>query len=132
MTLRLQTPLDDHVESAASEVIHCCLVVHRELGPALLESTYQRALSVLLTERGVSHNLERSVAITFRGQTIAEHRLDLVVDGCVIVELKAVERLSPLHVAQCLAYLRASELRLALLVNFNVPLLKQGLRRIVL
>lgn len=132
MTLRLPPPFGEYVEAAVSEVVRCCLTVHRELGPGLLESTYQRAVSILLTEHGVSHELERSVAVTFRGQTIAPYRLDLVVERCVIVELKAVDRLSPLHVAQCLAYLRASDLRVALLVNFNVPLLKQGLRRIVL
>lgn len=130
--LRIATPLPPDGEKLVSEVIGAALAVHRELGPGLLEAAYQRALSIELDNRGVSHDVERRVPILFRGSLLCEQRLDLVVDDRVIVEVKAIERLAPIHIAQAISYLRATGLRIALLVNFNVPVLKAGIRRIVL
>lgn len=124
--------LPDGINQLTSDIISACIAVHRELGPGLLEVVYQRAVSIELNSRGVSHDVERSVPITFKGELLGHHRLDLIVDEQVIVELKAVDRLSPLHVAQALSYLRVTGLRLALLVNFNVHVLKSGIRRIAL
>lgn len=132
MALRIPSPLDEEVEAIVAESIGPCVAVHRELGPGLLEGTYRRALLIELSERGLSHDTEKPIPVMFRGQIVSQQRADLVVEGQVIVELKAVERLGSLYVAQCLSYLRASKLRIALLVNFNVVLLRQGLRRIVL
>lgn len=100
--------------------------------PWLLESIYQTAVSVELDARGITHDVERTVAVRFRGVLVGYPRLDLVVDDRVIVELKAVERLHAQHVAQALSYLRVTGLRLALLINFNVSVLREGIRRVVL
>lgn len=132
MTLRIQSSLDGDLEAIVSEVIGSCLAVHRELGPGLLEGIYKRALLVELDHRGLSHETEKPVPVMFKGQAVSQQRLDLIVERQVIVELKAVERLGTIHIAQCLSYLRASKLRIALLVNFNVVLLRHGVRRIVL
>ena len=106
--------------------------VHRELGPGMLESLYKRATCLELEAQGLSYEEEKIIPILYRGQLLCHHRLDIVVDERVILELKAVERLAPVHQAQAISYLRVSQLRIALLANFNVALLPQGLRRIVL
>ena len=132
MNLRIPSPLDPGLEQVISEVIGACIAVHRELGPGLLETIYHRAVAIELNSRGISHEVERSIPIVFKGELVCHQRLDLIVDERVVVELKSVERLVPLHVAQTISYLRATKLRAALLVNFNVALLKDGIRRIVL
>jgi GxxExxY protein len=132
MINHLSAPLPIDVDQITSQVIAACIAVHRELGPGLLESVYQRAVSIELDSRGVSHDVERAVPILFRGELIGQYRLDLIVDDRVIVELKAVERFAPIHLAQAISYLRLTGLRVALLVNFNVPVLKAGIRRVVL
>jgi GxxExxY protein len=129
---QVPAPLPGGIDHVTSDIISACIAVHRELGPGLLETVYQRAVSIELDARGVSHDLERAVPILFKGELLGHHRLDLIVDDRVIVELKAVDRLSPVHTAQAISYLRVTGLRLALLVNFNVPILKAGIRRIVL
>jgi GxxExxY protein len=113
-------------------VIGCCITVHRELGPGLVETIYHRAACYELEAHSIQFEREKPVPIMYRGKRLFVHRLDLVVGEQLLVELKAVERLHPVHHAQVLSELRASKLRVALLVNFNVPLLPQGIRRIVL
>ena len=125
-------PIPPELTSLTGEVVGACIAVHRSLGPGLLEAIYQRAVSVELDARGITHDVERTVPVWFRGQLVGHHRLDLVVDDRVVVELKAAERLTPYHVAQTLSYLRVTHLRVGLLVNFNVPVLKDGIRRVVL
>ena len=98
----------------------------------MLEAIYQRAVAIELESRGISHEVERSIPVIFKSQPICHQRVDLIVDEQVILELKAVERLTPLHEAQALSYLRVAGLRIALLIYFNVPVLKSGIRRIVL
>jgi GxxExxY protein len=107
--------------------------VHTALGPGLLESVYGACLAEELTQRGL--RVERQVGIpVVYGQTRLEvgYRLDLLVEGAVVVEIKSVEALAPIHTAQVLTYLRFSNVRLGYLINFNTVLLKQGLRRLVL
>ena len=130
--LRVTTLLPAEVEEIVAETIGCCLRVHRALGPGLLESICARAVCIELAHSGLSFEREKEISLHYRGELVGQHRLDLVVDGRVLVELKSVDRLAPVHHAQVLSYLRASGIRVALLVNFNVPMLKQGLRRIVL
>lgn len=132
MINKLPAPLADSVEEVVYEVIGACIVVHRELGPGLLEAVYHRAVAIELDARGISYASEVSIPITFKDQILCHHRLDLVVADAVVVELKAVERIAPVHVAQALSYLKVSRLRVALLINFNVAALKSGIRRIVL
>lgn len=130
--LRVHTRLPSELEATIELVIGACVAVHRELGPGLIEVAYRRAITIELDRLGITHDVERVVPISFRGVTVCSHRLDLVVENQVILELKAVERLAPVHLAQALSYLRATSMPVALLINFNVPVLKAGIRRVVL
>jgi GxxExxY protein len=119
-------------EQVASAVVDAGLKVHRALGPGLLESVYEHCLAYELRKRGL--NLKRQVAlpIEYDGARLdAGYRLDVVVENSVIIEVKAVEALSRLNEAQILTYLRLSGMRLGFLINFNVPMFKQGVRRFV-
>ena len=114
-------------------VIGSAIVVHRFLGPGLLESAYAVCLAHELLSRGHRVERQRSIPVVYRGLRLdCGYRLDLVVDETLIVEVKAVDRLVALHGAQLLSYLKLSGLPLGLLINFNVPLLKQGIKRFVL
>lgn len=130
--LHLPSPLSKECEDVVHRTIGCCIAVHRELGPGLVEVAYQRAVGYELEVNGIPFERERIVPITYRGRRIYAHRLDLVVSGQILLELKAVDRLHPVYQAQVISCLRASKLRVGLLINFNVQLLPQGIRRIVL
>jgi len=130
--LHLPSPLGPELEALVQRTIGCCIAVHRELGPGLVETIYQRAVGYELEASGVPFEREKPIPINYRGKRLYVHRLDLVVSGQILLELKAVDRLHPVHQAQVISCLRVSKLRLGLLVNFNVPLLRQGIRRIVL
>lgn len=121
------------VPNALSEqIIGAAIEVHRVLGPGLLESTYGACLSREFDHRGIPYQREVVVPLTFKGARIdCGYRLDFIVGGCLIVEVKAVESLQPIHTAQLLTYLRLMDQRLGLLLNFNVALLKHGIRRVV-
>lgn len=113
-------------------IIACALEVHRRLGPGLLESVYESALCIELKTQGLAFTRQVGIPLYYRGELIAEHRPDLIVQNEVIVEIKSVERLMPLYWAQVLTYLRVTGLRVGLLLNFNSPTLRAGTRRIVL
>jgi GxxExxY protein len=113
-------------------IIGCALEVHRRLGPGLLENVYESALCIELSVNRLAFTRQVGVPLYYRGQLIAEHRPDLIVEGEVIVEVKSVERLAPIYWAQVLTYLRATGLHVGLLLNFNSPTLRAGTRRIVL
>ena len=118
--------------STTESVIGAAIRVHKALGPGLLESAYQACLAQELELAG--HQVEREVElpIVYRGMSITPgYRADMIIGGNVLVEVKAVERIHPIHEAQVLTYLRASGLRTGLLLNFNVQVLKDGLRRIL-
>jgi len=132
MKLRVPTDLPPDLEHLVTETIGSCISVHRELGPGLLESTYPRAVAVELKTRGVKFELERSIPVRYRGQVLCHQRLDLLIDSRLILEIKSVERILAIHVAQVISYLRVTGTRIGLLVNFNVPILAQGIRRVVL
>jgi GxxExxY protein len=113
-------------------ILEAALEVHRELGPGLLESTYETCLCYELEARGISYQRQVSMPVRYKGLLLdASYRLEVVVEDLVIVELKAVETLEPIHEAQLITYLRLSKRWLGLLINFNVPLLKQGIKRLV-
>ena len=114
-----------------TRVIGACIEVHRHLGPGFLESTYHRALCVELNERGILYEKGKRVTISYKGHQLSDQFIDLVVDSSVVVEIKAVSQLEEIHGSQVVSYLRATGLRAGLLVNFNKPVLKAGLRRIV-
>jgi GxxExxY protein len=114
-----------------SEIIGGCIEVHRYLGPGLLESAYEAAVCQELRLRGIRFLRQVEIPLAYKGLDLAcSYRLDLVANDRIVVEFKAVERLLPIHVAQLLTYLKLTPYNSGLLINFNVPLLKQGIRRI--
>ena len=116
----------------SKEIIGAAIEVHRHLGPGLLESAYEACLCHELSLRKIPWEKEVPLPIRYKGVAIdAAYRLDLKVDGLVIVELKAVDKLEPIHEAQLLTYLRLSNLWLGLLINFNVVVLRDGIKRLV-
>ncbi|WP_333588139.1 GxxExxY protein [Phenylobacterium sp.] len=125
--------IDASVEALGRQVVDAGLKVHRVLGAGLLESAYETCLAYELEARGLEIRRQSPLPVVYEGRRLdAGYRLDLVVEGLVIVEVKAVEALSRLHEAQIMTYLRLSGLRLGYLLNFNVPLFRQGIRRFVL
>jgi GxxExxY protein len=129
--LKIASPLPDDLERLAERVIGCCVTVHRVLGPGLLESIYARAVALELSAREIPFESEKAIPVRYRGEVLCQ-RLDLLVAGRLVLELKAVDRLDSIHVAQVLTYLRIADLQLGLLVNFNVLVLKYGIRRAIL
>jgi GxxExxY protein len=126
-------PIPRHTEDTARSVVDSAFAVHKALGPGLLESAYEACLEHELKRR--RHSVLRQVALPVVYDTVkldAGYRIDLMIEGAVIVEVKAVEALAPVHEAQVLTYLKLSSRRLGLLINFNVALLKQGIKRFVL
>jgi GxxExxY protein len=112
-------------------VIGAAIEVHRVLGPGFLESLYHEALCIELGRRNVPFATEVPVNIDYKGVAVGAARLDLLVAEQLVVELKAVESIAPIHVAQTLSYLKATKLQLGLIMNFNVLELRRGLRRVV-
>jgi GxxExxY protein len=116
----------------SGEIVDCALKVHRALGPGLLESSYRICLAHELARRGHLVKQEVPLPVKFEGITLTTgYKIDLFVDDLVIVELKAVEQVLPIHKAQLLSYLRHSGKRLGLLFNFNVVLMKNGIHRVI-
>ncbi len=124
--------LGAEVEQLAYGVIGAAIEVHRMLGPGFLESVYEGALCVELQLRRIPFICQAMVAVNYKGCMVGEGRLDLLVGNALIVELKAVEKLAPIHSAQVLSYLKMTNHQLGLLINFNVPILKDGIKRIIL
>jgi GxxExxY protein len=119
-------------DAVARQIVDSAFAVHRSLGPGLLESVYEQCLGCELTARGVVVERQVAVPVVYRNMRIdAGFRMDMVVGGLVVVEIKAVEGLLPIHHAQILTYLKLAGYRLGLLINFNVPLLKSGIRRVI-
>lgn len=123
---------DEPLDRLAYAVIGCALEVHRALGAGFLESVYEEALCLELHRQGIPFARQREISINYKGDPVGVGRLDILVDDQLIVELKAVEALGPIHKAQVLSYLRMTGCKLGLLINFNVVLLRQGVERIVL
>jgi len=114
-------------------VLDAAFDVHRELGPGLLESVYEAALVFALTNRGLSVERQVDIAATFRGHNLGvAFRADLIVNACLLLELKAVDQFQPVHIAQIMTYLKLSNIRRGYLLNFNVKLLKEGIKRVSL
>jgi len=114
-------------------IIGGAIAVHRALGPGLLESAYEACLGYELVDRGLSVERQKALPVKYRGVNLdCGYRIDLLVEGIIIIELKAVEKIDPIHKAQLLSYLKLSGCELGLLINFNVRMLKSGIHRIVL
>ena len=113
-------------------VIAAAIEVHRVLGPGFLESVYESALCVELDERGIRYVRQPVIELAYKGRPVGEGRMDLLVEHQLVVELKAVDALLPLHGSQLLSYLKATHHRLGLLINFNTRQLTTGIKRVVL
>lgn len=121
---------NDEIERVATEIVDACVKVHRELGPGLLESTYQVCLAYELQTRGLEVRCEVILPVRYAGIEIeAGYRIDMLIAECVVIENKSVSSLLPIHEAQLLTYLKLSRYRLGFLVNWNVPLIKDGIKR---
>jgi GxxExxY protein len=130
--LRKHADFDAELEDLAHRVIGCCIAVHRELGAGLVEPAYARAVRVELAASHIPFESEKRYPIVYRGQRVYTHCLDLVVDQRLVVELKCVDSLHAVHLAQIRSCMKVSGLRLGLLINFNVAVLPHGIRRVVL
>lgn len=119
-------------KALTSKIIGAAIAVHQELGPGLLESVYQACLAIQLQEEGLSVQTEVPVSVMYRDRTITEHgfRLDVLVEDQIVLELKSVEKVQPVHVKQLLTYLRLADKPLGLLINFNESLVKNGITRV--
>lgn len=117
-------------EALTQQIIRCAIDVHRQLGPGLLESTYEACLLHELVQAGLNVEQQPDLPVVYKGMRIdAGYRIDLLVEGTVIVELKSVDKLAPIHEAQLITYLRLSNMPVGLLFNFNTRVLKDGLIR---
>jgi GxxExxY protein len=114
------------------KIIGCAIEVHRNLGPGLLESIYEKALCHEMGANGIRYENQVLIPIIYKSNKLGDHRLDLLVEGQIIIELKAAERIEPVFKAQLLSYLKMTGKKLGLLINFNVPVLKDGITRIIL
>jgi GxxExxY protein len=112
-------------------IIGCAIEVHSNLGPGLLESLYETAMSIEMTRVGLSFKRQAAMPLYYKGELISEHRVDLMVEDAVIVEIKSIERLAPIHISQMLTYLKVAALRTGLILNFNSQTMRSGLRRVL-
>ena len=125
--------IPERTDEVAKEIVDSAFRVHRQLGPGLLESVYETCLAHELAKRGLEVRRQVKFPVLYDGEQLdAGLRLDLLVEDVVIVEIKAVEHHKPLFDAQILTYLKLTRKRLGLLINFNVPLIKNGIKRIAL
>lgn len=115
----------------SKKVIGAAIEVDRELGPGLMESVYEKCLAHELRERGICCTTQVSMPVAYKGETIdVGYRIDVLVEECLMVELKSVDELSGLHKAQLLTYMKLARVDTGLLINFNAPVLKDGIRRL--
>jgi GxxExxY protein len=114
------------------QIIGCAIEVHRELGPGLPEAVCETALCIELQSRGIPFKRQIGVPIYYKGHLLSEHRPDLIVADEIVVEVKTIERIAPVHVAQVTTYLRITSLKVGLILNFNSATMRAGVRRVVL
>ncbi|MFA7387916.1 MAG: GxxExxY protein [Thiohalobacteraceae bacterium] len=119
------------LDALAHKVIGAAIEVHRILGPGYLESVYEEALAIELSIQGIGCDRQTPINIEYKGKAVGDGRLDLLVAGRLVVELKTVDHLLPIHHAQVLSYLKATRKRIGLLINFNVRVLRDGIKRVV-
>lgn len=120
----------ENYNELSGKIIECCIEVHKELGPGLMESVYEICLISVLKKKNLKVERQVSLPVIFKGEKLAkEFIIDILVDDKIILELKSVELILPVHEAQLVTYLKLSDKKLGLLINFNVPLLTQGIKR---
>lgn len=124
--------MNEQLDQLTESIIGAAITVHRELGPGLLESAYEKCIAYELMSLGFDVQCQKPLPINYRGLQIdCSYRLDLLIDDSVILELKAVERLQPIHEAQLLSYLKMADKKVGLLINFHSMRVKDGIKRIV-
>ena len=123
---------EEELDRLAHQVIGAAIEVHRQLGPGYLENVYGDALNVEFQLREIEVEREKPINVLYKNVPVGEGRIDSLVGGRLVLELKAVNELAAVHQAQVISYLKATRLRLGLLINFNVPVLKDGIRRVIL
>jgi len=114
------------------KIIGCCIAIHKELGPGLLESIYESALCIELNEIGLKYERQKRLPVKYKNRKIGDFRIDLLVENSIVLELKSVERHDPLFEAQILSYMKLGDYKLGLLINFNSKLLKDGIKRFII
>jgi GxxExxY protein len=132
MLTRVHSPLPPELEDLVQTIIGCCLRVHSELGPGLSEEVYVRACCAELEFAGIPFEREKALPVIYRNRTLCHNRVDIFVDGRVVLEIKSVERIHPVHLAQTVSYLRLTAARVGLVIDFNTERLRDGIRRVVL
>lgn len=130
--LRIPTPLSDETEDLVHTTIGCCIAVHKALGPGLLEHIYAKAVGLELAANQINFAREKRMQVCFRDEVLCDQYIDFLVADRIVLELKSVEQLAAVHHAQLLNYMRLAQVRVGLLINFNVTVLKDGIRRKVL
>jgi len=125
--LKVPSPLSDDVEQLMHDTIGCCITVHRELGPGLFERIYSRAVCIELTAAGISFEREKRYQVRYRGELLSEQYLDFVIGNHIVLEIKSVDQLAPIHHRQILNYMRIAGLAAGLLMNFNIVVLPDGM-----
>ena len=120
-------------DELSNKVIGCAIEVHKQLGPGLLESAYERCLSFELMRANINHTVQQELPIDYKSIKLDNgYRIDILIENNLIVELKSVDKLRPIHEAQLLTYMKLAEIKVGLLMNFNVCRLKEGIKRFVL
>lgn len=122
----------NQLNELTNKIIGCAIKVHKQLGPGLLESIYEKALCIELELARLAFEVQKELKVKYRGKPIGEYRMDLVVEKSVVLELKCVENLNPVFNAQLLSYTKLGGYKLGLLINFNKKLLKDGIKRFIL
>jgi GxxExxY protein len=122
----------DHDSHVSGLVIGCAIEVHKALGPGLKETAYELALRQALSKRSIKYEAQRGLTATFEGIVVGNYRPDLIVDNTVVVEIKAVDRLTPVFTAQVISYLKITGLRVGLILNFKSATMREGVKRVVL
>ncbi|HEV7301031.1 MAG TPA: GxxExxY protein [Tepidisphaeraceae bacterium] len=121
----------DDVEDLAQQVIGAAIEVHRIVGPGQQESVYKLSMAHELTLRSIPYEIEAPIGIVYKGKLVGEGRIDILIAGRLVLELKAVATFVPAHTGQVIAYLQAKQLKLGLLMNFNVPMMRNGIKRVI-
>jgi len=124
--------LSDALNALIERILGAAIEVHRALGPGYLERVYEEALAVELSLRGIKFERQFPVSVVYKGHLCGEGRLDFLVEGVLILELKTVETLGDIHKAQVISYLKITGLDIGLLLNFQVPMMKDGIKRVIL
>lgn len=128
---RPHAPLPDSLNKLSGRVIGCAIEVHRQMGPGLLEHVYDRAMCVELAHCGLTFLRQVATPLVYRDMAVGEFRLDLLVEGELVVEVKSVLRIEDVFISQVLTYLKATDRRLGLILNFNCSTQREGIRRVI-